>query len=599
MKLFKLMASKIKNLYQTLSRFLLTAVFLLAAEIINIINTDSLTNEYSKYILVLILGAFLSCISEVVYERFLPKMKFRVFGGIISVVLTVAYFFAFLYSGELNTEKMIRTLIIIFALFIGFIWFPIIKTKVSFNESFMVVFKSFFISVFFSLIIFGGVSLILAAINNLLFTIDNDSYAYASGIIFIIFAPLYFLSLIPDYSKKEYTEYEKEHMEKMTSYGKFLEILISYILVPLASVFTLILLIYIVINLRDEFWQNSLLEPMLVSYSIVVILLYVLSSNIKNKFALWFRKIFPKVLIPIVLFQTIASILKINDAGLPFTRYYVIMYGAFALFSGILFSFTNIKKNYLIAPVLIGLMIISIIPPIDSFSVGKRNQINMLEETLESNNMLNDDIITPDGTISDSDKERITKNVEYITMMGYEDSLPYLGEDFDMYLDFGEKFGFEPFYNYDTGIMPDYFNASTKTDDNSFNIEGYDKLIITSLSSYPGNTDEHIVVGSFVSQNKTYSLYFNGEVGKAELTLKDDSHNEILSFNLYEEMHALKDELTKENSNVEYLLTPEESEFVIENEIAEFKFILRNVFIESYEESESINIDGFVLINIK
>ena len=52
---------------------------------------------------------------------------------------------------------------------------------------------------------------------------------------------------------------------------KFFEILISYIIIPLIAVFTIILLVYIIKNIGGEFWSDNLLEPMIVSYSIFVI----------------------------------------------------------------------------------------------------------------------------------------------------------------------------------------------------------------------------------------------------------------------------------------------------------------------------------------
>jgi hypothetical protein len=83
----------------------------------------------------------------------------------------------------------------------------------------------------------------------MLFHILQELFSYSS-------LPVFFLSLIPNYNQKEYTRKEQETIEKMTSASKFLEILISYLLIPLASVFTLILLIYIIINFNDEFGKT-------------------------------------------------------------------------------------------------------------------------------------------------------------------------------------------------------------------------------------------------------------------------------------------------------------------------------------------------------
>ena len=130
---------------------------------------------------------------------------------------------------------------------------------------------------------------------------DSEAYSHAANIIFILFAPVYFLSLIPVYYGKsdenepgEGMEPKADKIDKMANCPKYLEILISYIIIPLTAVFTLILGVYIATNIGSDFWTDNLLEPMIVSYSITVILVYILASRLENRFAQLFRKIFPK-----------------------------------------------------------------------------------------------------------------------------------------------------------------------------------------------------------------------------------------------------------------------------------------------------------------
>ena len=169
---------------------------------------------------------------------------------------------------------------------------------------------------------------------------------------------------------------------------KFFEILISYIIIPLITVFTIILLVYIIKNIGGEFWSDNLLEPMIVSYSISVIVVYLLASELENKFTVLFRKILPKVLVPIVVFQIISSLLSLSETGITHTRYYVILYGLFAAVSGILLSFLPVRKNGSVAALLIIFSIFSIVPPVDAFSISKSSQINLVEKVLLENKML-------------------------------------------------------------------------------------------------------------------------------------------------------------------------------------------------------------------
>ena len=156
-------------------------------------------------------------------------------------------------------------------------------------------------------------------------------------------------------------------------------------------------------SIGGEFWTDNLLEPMLVSYAITVILVYILASEIENKFTWFFRKIFPKVLVPIVLFQITSSTLSLADTGVTHTRYYVILFGLFAAISGILLSILPVRKNGVIAALLIVFATISIVPPVDAFTISRNSQTDALKDVLEQNNMLEDNKIKPNKSITEKD----------------------------------------------------------------------------------------------------------------------------------------------------------------------------------------------------
>ena len=238
---------------------------------------------------------------------------------------------------------------------------------------------------------------------------------------------------------------QKETIDEAAHCPKFLEILISYILIPLIAVFTLILVIYIIKNIGGEFWTDNLLEPMLVSYAITVILVYILASEIENKFTAFFRKVFPKVLVPIVLFQITSSILSLADTGVTHTRYYVILFGVFAAIAGILMSFLPVRKNGVIAALLIVFAVISIVPPVDAFTVSRTSQTDMLKNALMKNNMLENNKIKPNESISDKDKQTITNAIYYLSRMEYTKKIAWLPEDFNVYDDFHNTFGFKEY----------------------------------------------------------------------------------------------------------------------------------------------------------
>ena len=485
MKIIAFFKNRLRGLTDAISRYPLTTAFLVIAAIINAIDINN-EKDLSKTLLTLAVGAFLSAVSQVVYERFFSKTSIRFGLMIFVIVLTAGYYLIILPASTLSMEIMIRTAVALFALLFAFIWVPVIKSKISFNNSFMIAFKAFFNSLLFSVVIFGGVALIISAIDLLIFSVDYRVYSHAGNIIFILFAPMYFLSLIPIYpgeSNKgsEETKRQSEVVLKAAKCPKFFEVLISYIIIPLIAVFTIILLVYIIKNIGGEFWSDNLLEPMIVSYSIFVIVLYLLASELENKFTVLFRKILPKVLVPIVVFQIISSLLSLSETGITHTRYYVILYGLFAAVSGILLSFLPVRKNGTIAALLIIFSIFSIVPPVDAFSISKSSQINLVEKVLLENKMIEEDTITPNSNVSNEDKKTITNAMSYLNTMDYTKELAWLPKDFDYYEDFSDTFGFMEYYESDKLNESVYVSLEPNT---SISITGYDTFVYSNIYYY-------------------------------------------------------------------------------------------------------------------
>ncbi len=426
----------------------------------------------------------------------------------------------------MSMEIEIRTAVALFALLIAFIWIPVLRSEISFNKSFMITFKSLFNSLFFSAVIFGGLAIILSAFDLLISDISSNAYLHTANIVFVIFAPMYFLSLIPVFPGASTAGEKESRLEKIEKAGfipKFLEILISYILIPLIAVFTLILVFYILKNIGGEFWTDNLLEPMLVTYAITVILVYILASEIDNKFTVFFRKVFPKVLVPIVIFQIAASVLSLADTGVTHTRYFVIIFGIFAAIAGVLLSFLPVRKNGVIAALLIVFSAVSIVPPVDAFTVSRASQINMLEDVLEKNNMLEDGRVKPKEAVPAEDRQKIIDTIEYLSAMGYTKHVDWLPEPFQIQTDFKRVFGF---HLYETGGMdqPVYLRIDPA---DPIDIAGFDTLLRVYITSNDSAESYNFKVGG-----KNYVLSKEAGDGGVILKLAGENNEELLNFEI-------------------------------------------------------------------
>ncbi|HHV13711.1 MAG TPA: DUF4153 domain-containing protein [Clostridiales bacterium] len=588
MKLFVKIQEKGKGIVDTALRFPVTVVFLLLTAVWNIVAINQQNyDHYGKIVLSFVLGAFIYGTLQMVYERFVGKAMVRYIFMAVPFILSLIYYLL-IKDGEFDVKVSIRTMVLFFCLFMAFLWVPVIKGRINFNQSFMAAFKAFFMALLFSLVLFLGIVLILATTNELITAVSDKAYAHGANIVFVLLFPMIFLSLIPVYPREEDGEPEEldEVLMKRVTPARFLEALISYVTIPIATVFTVILLLYIIMNIRGEFWTDNLLEPLLVSYSIVVIIVYLLASTVTNAVTLFFRRVFPKILLPVVLFQTIASILKIQEAGISYGRYYVIMFGIFAIIASGWFCVRPVRSNGIVAPVLIVLSLISILPFIDVFTISRSNQMNRLVNALERNGMFNGEAVIPKSDVPEKDRETIISAVRYLDEMRYTKEISWLKEYNEGY-NFEKTFGFSE-YNYDPGNGTEYISV-TRKQASPIPVAGYDFML--QLFSYRKHDDT--VVSSYELAGKTYTLSVEALSENEQEVLLKEGNQELIRFPLKEIYAKFENE-----TGAKELDTPELT-FTKENERAVITVVAESISINIWQGGRSQQADVDILVKIK
>lgn len=588
MKFIKYLKTRFKGLGDSVARYPVTAAFLIAMAVAlaMAIHTEK---DYSKLMLTFAVGAVLNIEIQAEFERFLSKLSARVIALTCGVLLTGVYYLIIRSSSEVTAEIGIKTAVVLSALFIAFVLVPAVKSKIKFEDTFMAVFKAFFLTIFYAGIIMGGFSLIIAAVDTLIYPISYKSYSYIADIIFVLFSPMFFLSLIPVYPGKYKPEIDEneETIKKAIHSPKFVDILFSYIIIPLISIYTLILLSYIALNVGKEFWSNNLLEPMLITYAIAVIITFIITSRLENKFVSLFRLIFPKALIIIVLFQIAASVVNISNTGITHGRYYVILFGIFTAASGVLMCFRQ-RKNGIMAAVFIIFCVISVIPPIDAFTVSRINQTNRLEAALVKNGMLEDNKIKPNSSISDEDKKIIIQSTEYLSINKYSSKIIWLGKDFEIYRDFYNTFGFN---QYDTPQTTDSYVSVYFNTNNTVDINGYDILAEAYINSEESSSD---TLSTINYSNKSYILTKEKLANQYDIVLYDINKNEIIRFNT-DELYSRYENYGQPKEGI----SEKDATFIIENNKVKVKLLMRNVNINKVSKDKSSNASFYVLIKFK
>lgn len=574
------------------SRYPLTIAFLFLAFINYTIIIQSKVLGPTILFMTLLIGAAISAVGQQVYERFYNgKRRAQLIIYLASIGLTAVYFLLMRLANSVNWGLEIKTSVLVFALWLAFIWIPTVRNnKIRFHDSFLVAFKSFFTAVLFTLVIIIGLSAILLAIDQLLFSLHYTVYEHIFSTLLILFSPLFFLSLIPKYPKGEQlADKEKdEQLLKALEMPKLLMILLSYVIIPLIMVYTVILIIYISMNIGGAFWQNDLLESMLISYSILTVFIMVLIGRIDNQLANFYRQVMPKVLIPIVLLQIIASVLKISEVGLTHGRYYVILYGVFAILASVLLSIWPVKKNGWIAILLISFSVISILPPVDAFTVSKANHVHLLKMTLDDNEMLQGGEIVPNPSVNQEDKIVITRTYRYLERMGYVREIDWLPKQLESYDSFQKVFGFNEMYGPEDDGVYDVGKFFSLNNEPHIVLDTADSdRLMTLFISYHQQQETDVPI-PFDVADESYQLYVENDESGVRLSIRDDQENILIESELAELVDRLKLYDQQE-------LTLNDATFVQENEHVTMKIVVRSfsIYDASYDG------DLYVLVKIK
>ena len=93
--------------------------------------------------------------------------------------------------------------------------------------------------------------------------------------------------------------------------------------------------------------------------------------------------------------QLISVGIRLNAYGITESRYYITLFGVFSLLCGIMLSFMPVSKNGRIALLAAGFAILSVVPPVDAFTLSRHSQITRLESMLQAEGILHEGKITP------------------------------------------------------------------------------------------------------------------------------------------------------------------------------------------------------------
>lgn len=471
-----------KDLSRAAVRFPLTVLCLagITAIFCYLIKTGgSWSLSLEKLSLTLLVAAVLTMAAQFAVESVAKLGSLRVAAYAVSAVLSAGFFLLLRPAPRIGPEIGVRSAVAVFALICAILWLPSVNGKTDFNRVALTHFKAVFTSILYAAVLSGGIAAVLGAVDVLLFEIDSNAYLYMLAVVWVLFAGICDLSLLPEFG----VERDAEREERAGRYPRFLEILVSYISIPLMGAYTAVLAAYFVKILVTHKWPSGQLGPLILAYSAVGLILLVLAGLPGNQFAVWYRRLFPKALIPIVLLQMVSVGIRLRAYGVTESRYYLALFGVFSLVIALILSLRPVVGNRLIALLAAGFAVLSILPPVDAFSVSRNSQISRLESILQAEGMLRGGELTPKPGASETTKKETSSILSYLYGRDAVSRITWLSQDFDLYEDMESAFGFSMTYSgYDPNAKYTRFYTAS---DAPLSVSGFD--ISTSL--YAGRYD--------------------------------------------------------------------------------------------------------------
>jgi hypothetical protein len=268
-------------------------------------------------------------------------------------------------------------------LFVSFLPFIFSRQLNGFWQYNKILFIRVWASVLYSGVLYLGLALALIALK-LLFDIDLHNELFFEFFIVIggLFNTWFFVSGIPkDFDK----------LEDIAEYPKGLKIFSQYILLPLLTLYLVILYFYGGKILMQWNWPKGIVSYLIICISVLGILTFLLLHPYGNLSGnSWIKKIskaYYLALFPLLIILFIAIFMRVSDYGITINRYVIILLGIWLTVVCIYTSIGKTNIKFIPASLAVMLLLMSF-GPWGMFSVSERNQVNRLKSILEKGGIL-------------------------------------------------------------------------------------------------------------------------------------------------------------------------------------------------------------------
>lgn len=380
-------------------------------------------------VLTCVIGLSLLVGVKLLVERLQVAARIKLLLRAIPLLFLVGYYFSL--PKEIEQMVVIRSLLLALAFHCFVAVAPYLRKGEAngfwqFNKT---VFLQIILSVLYTAVLYLGIVLALLAIKNLFGVEIKDRRFFELWVLLVgIFNTWFFLSGLPN---------DYEQLEQDCSYPKGLKVFTQYVLLPLVSIYLLILYVYLIKIIAlwklPVGWVSVLILSFAIAGILSLLLVHPLRAEENESWLKHFTRWFYRLQFPLVGLLFVAIGKRLSQYGITEERYFILIL-AFWLLGISLYFLISRKKNIRFIPISLGaLALLASFGPWGCFSVSKNNQLARLKHFLEKEQLLVDGKwVRSSKNIAFDKRKTICSVVDYLNDMHGSKSLqPLLSINLD------------------------------------------------------------------------------------------------------------------------------------------------------------------------
>ncbi len=269
----------------------------------------------------------------------------------------------------------------------------------------------FMTAVFFSAVLFAGLSLAIAALDTLLgVDVDDELYMQLWVLIAFIFNTTYFLGGVPhDFSA----------LDGLREYPRVVRIFAQYILAPLVVVYLAILLAYLVKVIATAVWPSGWIGYLVSSVAAAGLLsLLLLKPRAELPDQRWLRlytRLFYVLMLPAVAMLALAVFKRTNQYGVTEPRYFL---GVLTLWLALVTLVGCVRPRVPLRAIpasLAALAFLTAFGPWSAYGVSRSSQLGRLDALLVSHGRLAGGSLVAGGAeVPFDDRREVSATLDYL-----------------------------------------------------------------------------------------------------------------------------------------------------------------------------------------